>query len=118
MEIIEDRHGKCSTIIASQLPIKCWYEVIREQTTADPILDRTVHNAHRIELKGEALEKKQITNEDENNKNLIFIQLTQLFTLFKKQRRVVSLQRYSVVSMCVFASLLFNLNNENYAFKS
>ena len=62
--------------------------------------------------------KNSLIEEDEKNKNLIFIQLNQLFTLFKKQRRVVSLQRYSVVSMCVFASLLFNLNNENHAFKS
>lgn len=62
--------------------------------------------------------KNSLIEEDEKNKNLIFNQLNQLFTLFKKQRRAVSLQRYSVVSMCVFASLLFNLNNENHAFKS
>mgnify|MGYP000326902070 CR=1 FL=1 len=65
MEIIEDRHGKRSTIITSQLPIKGWYEVIGEQTIADAILDRVVHNAHRIELKGESLRKKQITKEEE-----------------------------------------------------
>lgn len=65
MEIIEDRHGKRSTIITSQLPIKGWYEVIGEQTIADAILDRVVHNAHRIELKGESLRKKQISKESE-----------------------------------------------------
>jgi len=65
MEIIEDRHGKRSTIITSQLPIKGWYEVIGEQTIADAILDRVVHNAHRVELKGESLRKKQITKEEE-----------------------------------------------------
>lgn len=58
MEIIEDRHGKRSTIIASQLPVSAWHEVIGEQTIADAILDRMVHNALRIELKGES--KKEI----------------------------------------------------------
>jgi DNA replication protein DnaC len=59
MEIIEDRHGSRSTIITSQLPVSQWYEVIGEQTVADAILDRIVHDAHRIELKGESLRKKQ-----------------------------------------------------------
>lgn len=58
MEIIEDRHGKSSTIIASQLPVKSWYEIIGEATIADAILDRLVHTSHRIELKGESLRKK------------------------------------------------------------
>lgn len=58
MEIIEDRHGKYSTIIASQLPVKSWYEIIGEATIADAILDRLVHTSHRIELKGESLRKK------------------------------------------------------------
>ena len=60
MEIIEDRHGKKSTIIASQLPVESWHEVIAEQTIADAILDRIVHNALRIELKGESMRKKKI----------------------------------------------------------
>ena len=58
MEIIEDRHGRKSTIIASQLPIAKWYEVIGESTIADAILDRMIHTAHRIELKGESRRKK------------------------------------------------------------
>lgn len=58
LEIIEDRHGRKSTIIASQLPVSKWYEVIGESTVADAILDRMVHTAHRIELKGESLRKK------------------------------------------------------------
>lgn len=58
MEIIEDRHGVFSTIIASQLPVSSWYEVIGEATIADAILDRLVHTSHRIELKGESLRKK------------------------------------------------------------
>lgn len=58
LEIIEDRHGRKSTIIASQLPVSKWYEVIGESTVADAILDRMVHTAHRIELKGESLRKQ------------------------------------------------------------
>ena len=58
LEIIEDRHGKRSTIITSQLPIKQWHDVIGEKTIADAVLDRIVHNAGRIEFKGESLRKK------------------------------------------------------------
>lgn len=57
LEIIEDRHGRKSTLIASQLPVSKWYEVIGESTIADAILDRLAHTAHRIELKGESLRK-------------------------------------------------------------
>ena len=59
MEIIEDRHGRVSTIIASQLPVGSWYEIIGEATIADAILDRLVHTSHRIELKGESLRRKK-----------------------------------------------------------
>lgn len=58
LEIIEDRHNRKSTIISSQLPVAKWYEIIGESTIADAILDRMVHSAHRIELKGESLRKK------------------------------------------------------------
>jgi DNA replication protein DnaC len=58
MEIIEDRHAQKATIIASQLPVANWYEIIGEETIADAILDRLVHTSHRIELKGESLRKK------------------------------------------------------------
>jgi DNA replication protein DnaC len=58
LEIIEDRHGRKSTIIASQLPVAKWYDVIGESTIADAVLDRMIHTAHRIELKGESLRKK------------------------------------------------------------
>jgi len=58
MEIIEDRHAKKSTIIASQLPVASWYDVIGEETIADAILDRLVHSSFRIELKGDSLRKK------------------------------------------------------------
>jgi len=59
MEIIEDRHGKSSLIITSQLPVAKWHDVIGEKTIADAILDRIVHSAHRIELKGESMRKKR-----------------------------------------------------------
>nr|NQU90883.1 ATP-binding protein [Bacteroidota bacterium] len=58
MEIIEDRHAKTSTIIASQLPVSSWFDIIGEETIADAILDRLVHTSHRIELKGESQRKK------------------------------------------------------------
>jgi DNA replication protein DnaC len=58
LELIEDRHGKHSTIITSQLPVKQWYDVIGEKTVADAVMDRIVHNAQRIELKGESLRRK------------------------------------------------------------
>jgi DNA replication protein DnaC len=63
MEIIEDRHGNRSTIITSQLPVQDWYDVIGEKTVADAILDRLVHDAHRIEIDGDSLRKnKNIRN--------------------------------------------------------
>ena len=59
MDIIEDRHGKHSTLFTAQVPVNKWYEVIGEQTIADAILDRIIHDAHRLELKGESLRKKR-----------------------------------------------------------
>lgn len=58
MELIEDRHGKKSTVIVSQLPVQSWYEVIGEETIADAILDRLLHSSYRIELTGDSLRKK------------------------------------------------------------
>jgi DNA replication protein DnaC len=58
MDIIDDRHGKRSTIISSQIPVSAWYEIIGgEGTIADAILDRIVNSSHRIDLKGESLRK-------------------------------------------------------------
>ena len=59
LEIIEDRHQKSSTIIASQLPIDKWYDVIGESTIADAVLDRLVHTSHRVELSGESMRRKK-----------------------------------------------------------
>jgi DNA replication protein DnaC len=57
MEIAEDRHGRGSTLITSQLPVEKWHEVIGEPTFADAILDRIVHNAYRLELDGPSMRK-------------------------------------------------------------
>ena len=57
LEILEERYGRRSTIITSQLPIPSWHVVIGDPTYADAILDRLIHNAHRIELTGESLRR-------------------------------------------------------------
>ena len=67
MEIIEDRHGKASTIITSQLPVSKWYEIIGEQTIADAILDRIIHDAHRLNLEGESLRKRKRRTDNDTN---------------------------------------------------
>jgi DNA replication protein DnaC len=54
---VEDRHNRGSTIVTSQLPIDHWHEAIANPTIADAILDRLVHNAHRLTLKGESMRK-------------------------------------------------------------
>jgi DNA replication protein DnaC len=59
LQIIEDRHGKSSTIITSQLPVAAWFEYINEPTLADAILDRLLQQAHRIEIKGESMRKRK-----------------------------------------------------------
>lgn len=60
MEIIEDRHGRRSTIISSQLPVSKWYETIGESTVADAILDRLVHRSHRLEMEGDSMRKEKM----------------------------------------------------------
>jgi DNA replication protein DnaC len=57
MEIMDDRYGKSATIMISQLPTDQWYQSIGDNTLADAILDRLMHNAHRIQLKGESMRK-------------------------------------------------------------
>ena len=58
MEIMDDRHGATSTVIISQLPTDQWYASIGDNTLADAILDRLMHNAHRLTLKGESMRKR------------------------------------------------------------
>jgi DNA replication protein DnaC len=60
LQLLEDRYGKKSIIVTSQLPVAKWYEYINDPTLADAILDRLTANAHRIELKGESLRRKKM----------------------------------------------------------
>lgn len=57
LEIMEDRHGQCSTLVTSQIPTIHWHESIGDPTLADAILDRLLHNSHRLKLTGESLRK-------------------------------------------------------------
>jgi len=57
LEVLEDRHGAKSTIIATQLPVDAWHRYIGDATVADAILDRVVHNAHKLDLKGASMRK-------------------------------------------------------------
>jgi len=59
LEILDDRNGSASTLITSQFPVGAWHEAIPDPTVADAILDRLIHNAHRIELKGESMRKRK-----------------------------------------------------------
>jgi DNA replication protein DnaC len=59
LEVLEDRHGRRSTVATSQLPIEEWHGVIGDATLADAILDRLVHNAYKINLRGESMRKRQ-----------------------------------------------------------
>jgi len=61
LEIVEDRYDTRSIVITSQLPVAQWYEVIGDPTLADAILDRVIHNAYRIELKGESMRKLKLS---------------------------------------------------------
>src|SRR6266496_3504705 len=66
-EICEDRYQTRSTILTSQLPVSRWHEQIGDPTIADGILDRLVHNAHRIEMRGESMRKKRNPPPEEDN---------------------------------------------------
>jgi len=67
MELIEDRNGKGSLMVTSQIPVKGWYDLIGEKTIADAIMDRLVHQSHRIELRGESMRRKKRIISDEKN---------------------------------------------------
>jgi len=58
LEIVEERYGRGATLITSQIPVDRWHDIIGEPTIADAILDRIVHNAHRLKLKGDSLRRK------------------------------------------------------------
>jgi len=59
LEVLEDRHNITSTIISSQIPVDKWHDSIGDPTIADAVLDRLVHNAHLITMKGESMRKMQ-----------------------------------------------------------
>jgi DNA replication protein DnaC len=59
MEVVDDRHQRASTILATQIPVERWHDAIGDPTYADAILDRLVHNAYRIELRGESRRRRQ-----------------------------------------------------------
>ena len=58
LEILDDRHGRSSTIVTSQVPVDAWHDLIGDPTLGDAILDRLVHNAHRLQLAGESMRKQ------------------------------------------------------------
>ena len=70
LEILEDRYGRASTLVTSQIPIERWYDIIAEPTMADAILDRLVHNAHKITLKGESMRKRDAERLDDKPRRL------------------------------------------------
>ena len=59
LEILDDRHGSGSVLITSQFPVSKWHETIPDPTVADAILDRLIHNSHKIELKGDSMRKRR-----------------------------------------------------------
>jgi DNA replication protein DnaC len=59
LEVLDDRYGTSSTLVSSQLPTKSWYNTMEDPTLADAVLDRLVHNAYKIELKGESIRKQK-----------------------------------------------------------
>ncbi len=59
LEVMDDRYGKSATVMISQLPTEEWYGCVGDSTLADAILDRLMHNAHRLEMKGESMRKRR-----------------------------------------------------------
>ena len=69
LAIMDNHHGQKSTLVASQLPTDQWYAAIGDNTLADAILDRLMHNSHRLQLKGESMRKiKDSLTEDEHSR--------------------------------------------------
>ena len=60
LDIVDDRHGRGSTIVTSQVPVKHWHELLADPTIADAVLDRLVHTSHRIELDGPSLRDPKV----------------------------------------------------------
>ena len=68
LEVIEDRYGRRATLVASQLPVEHWHELIGDPTFGDAILDRLVHGAHQITLKGRSMRRKETTKKETKKK--------------------------------------------------
>ncbi|MGH7442834.1 MAG: IS21-like element helper ATPase IstB [bacterium] len=68
LELLEDRYGKRATCVTSQMPVKNWYDYLGDPTVADAILDRLIHNAHRVQLTGESMRKKGQNLDQETDK--------------------------------------------------
>ena len=62
LEVLDDRYDRASTLITSQLPLDQWHSYLGDRTVADAILDRLVHNAHKVALKGDSMRKRQAVN--------------------------------------------------------
>jgi DNA replication protein DnaC len=71
MEVIDDRHQRGSTVLATQIPLDCWHEQIGDPTYGDAILDRLVHNAYRIELRGPSMRpgRAKLSTDEKSNEN-------------------------------------------------
>jgi len=67
LDILEDRHGSKSTLVTSQLPVQQWHGAIGDATLADAILDRLLHNSHRLQLKGESMRRLSAENPDQSD---------------------------------------------------
>ncbi len=65
LELLEDRHGRGATIVTSQFPVEHWHEVLGDPTLADAILDRLLHNAYKIPLRGDSMRKRHATVQHE-----------------------------------------------------
>lgn len=68
LEIMDDRYDKASTLITSQLPVEKWHLYLNDPSLADAILDRLVHNAYRLNLKGDSMRAKQSTLVDDTTR--------------------------------------------------
>jgi len=96
LELLEDRHDCRATIVTSQLPVEHWHEAIGEPTLADAILDRLVHNAYKIALKGDSMRKRQAT----------LVKAPSASSRHAQRRVAPSDQRDAALSDCLGARLL------------
>jgi DNA replication protein DnaC len=69
MEVIDDRHQRGSTLLATQIPLERWHDQIGDPTYGDAILDRLIHNAYRIELRGASMRQRQSSTEEKSRSN-------------------------------------------------